>query len=80
MFSEVMSFQSSDTSIRFGLWLFFTRVALGALFDAVLVRLEVVLESFCGILCGGMASSAWAGEWRDFEDRPVGLAVVIGMS
>ena len=24
----------------------FTRVALGALFDAVLVRLEVVLESF----------------------------------
>ena len=55
-------------------------VALGAVFDAVLVRFGGGFGEFCGVLCGGMASSAWAGEWRDFEDRPVGLAVVIGMS
>ena len=49
------------------------RVALGALFDAVLVCLEVVLQSL-------VERSALTGEWRDFEDRSVGVAVVIGMS
>ena len=85
MFGEVMSFES--------VWVFpgpalgpadangcFMTVALGALCDAVLVRLQVVFWEFCGVLWSGMARGALAGEWRDFADRPLGVAVVIGIS